>query len=369
MSASRRRSGAVPRPQNPRPGPPQMRPRGAQAHASRTARGARVQLVTWFGRHAQASVSTAGGLARAPIATALTVTIIGIALALPAGLLVGLSNLRAASGGAETAAAAQAAGVTRLSTRMAPTVSLYLAPEAGDDGARALASELRSTVGGAHTRVITRAEALAEYREMAGFGASLESLGVQDNPLPAVVVLSLTGAGSGQGMTSAGMQALVEQLEARPEVELAQMDLAWLERLDAIVELLKRGVLVVSALFGLGVLLIVGNSVRLAVERRREEIEIARLFGATEAFVRRPFLYAGALYGLFGGILALLLVTAALLALEGPAARLAALYASGFELRNLEPGPGAALLAGAALLGVAGAWLSVGARLRAMEPG
>ncbi|MGI9336608.1 MAG: cell division protein FtsX, partial [Gammaproteobacteria bacterium] len=226
------------------------------------------------------------------------------------------------------------------------------------------AQSLEREIAGASTRVIGRDEALAEYRELAGFGLSLETLGGR-NPLPAIVVVTMRGPTA----TPERMRGLLETLDARKEVELAQLDLAWMQKLDAMLTLMQRAILAVAAVFALGVVLIVGNTIRLAVERRSEEIEIVRLFGATDAFVRRPFLYAGSAYGLAGGALALVLVGFAQLGLSGPVLRLASLYASDFRLQGLGFGASFAVLAAGALLGLVGAWASVSSRLRVQEPG
>ena len=351
-SDQRRRTGAATQAAESRP----RRPGGASS-------GVRARrIATWFSRHAQACLGTLGGLARAPVTTALTVAVIGIALALPAGLFAVMANVRSVMEDETGNGAAD--GATGAASRLAPQLSLYLSQEVDDAGARALAEIVESEVEGATTRVIGREEALAEYRELAGFGVSLEALG-GSNPLPAVVVITVQGPAA----TPDRMAGLLETLDAHPDVEMAQLDLAWMQKLDAMLGLMRRAVLAVAALFALGVVLIVGNTIRLGVERRGEEIEIVRLFGATDAFVRRPFLYAGAIYGLAGGAVALTLVALAWLGLSGPVLRLADLYASGFRLEGLGAGASLAVLGAGVSLGLLGAWVSVSTRLRVLGTG
>jgi len=153
-----------------------------------------------------------------------------------------------------------------------------------------------------------------------------------------------------------------------PKVDFAQFDLAWLKRLYAILRIVERGVLVLAALLAAGVVLVVGNTMRLGIENRRQEIEIAKLFGATDAFIRRPFLYSGLLYGTLGGVIALLLVWTCFMLLGEPVQRLTALYSGSYRLHGLGPSASLVLLAAGAWLGLLGSWLSVGRHLSAIEP-
>lgn len=305
------------------------------------------RLRAWVTRHLQSFFYTLGLLSRAPVATLLTSAVIGMALALPAGLYVLLDNIQDATRGWDGSS----------------DVSLFLRLDAGDEAAGALAARLREwpTVGAA--RVITRAQALEEFRELSGFADVMDAFS-DDNPLPAVVVLTpAVDAGDG-----AAMETLMAQLQDLPEVDFAQFDLAWLKRLYGILAIVERGVLVVAVLLGAAVLLVVGNTLRLGIENRRREIEIAKLFGATDAFIRRPFLYSGLLYGLLGGLVALALVWVCVLVLDEPIARLTDLYAGDYRLRGLGLLPGLALPLAGGLLGLLGSWLSVGRHLAAIEP-
>ena len=148
-----------------------------------------------------------------------------------------------------------------------------------------------------------------------------------------------------------------------------QLDTDWVRRFTAILEALRRAVLIVTAVLAVAVLAIVGNTVRLDIDSRRAEIEVTKLVGGSDGFVRRPFLYGGFWYGLGGGLLAVLLTQAIELALEGPIARIATAYGSSFRLAGLDEAAALALLGGGAVLGWLGAWLSATRHLRAIEPG
>ncbi len=305
------------------------------------------RLRAWFIRHLQTFFYTLGLLARAPLATFLTAAVIGVALALPAGLYVVLDNVREATRGWDASS----------------QVSVFLKLDLDDRQARAMADRLEKWPDVEAVRIITRAQALQEFRALSGFAEVMEAFS-DDNPLPAVLVVEPR-----IGVTdTASVEQLVERLGALPEVDVAQLDLAWLKRLFAILRIVERGVLVLTALLAAGVLLVVGNTMRLGIENRRQEIEIAKLFGATDAFIRRPFLYSGLLYGAMGGLVAWLLVWIGFLLLGEPVERLTLLYSGEYRLQGLGLRASMVVLGGGALLGLLGSWLSVGRHLAAIEP-
>ncbi|OQX46977.1 MAG: cell division protein, partial [Candidatus Sedimenticola endophacoides] len=168
--------------------------------------------------------------------------------------------------------------------------------------------------------------------------------------------------------TPEAASALLDELQALDDVEFAQIDLQWVRRFHGITEIAQRTVLILGGLLGLAVLLVVGNTIRLEIENRRAEIEITKLIGGTNAFIRRPFLYSGLWYGLLGGLIAWLLVSLSLFLLESPVSQLAGLYESQFGLSGMGPGAFLLLLAGSALLGLLGSWIAVGRHLSAIEP-
>lgn len=301
----------------------------------------------WLNHHVQCAVATLGRLLRSPWATGMTVAVIAVALALPAGLFVLTDNLRQLVGGWDEAAA----------------VSVFLRPGLSDETARRVAAELRGWPELARVELIGAAEALQEFREQAGFGEALAQL--KENPLPAVLALFPR---QGHG-TLEQVRLVEERLEEIPEADFVRVDTQWLMRFQAILDLIQAAVLLLAGLLGLGVLLIVGNTIRLEIQNRSGEIEIMELVGATAAFIRRPFLYAGVWYGLLGGVVAWLLVTIAVVALQGPVSRLATLYRSEFPLSGIGFLTLLGMLGASMLLGLVGSWIAVNRHLREVEPG
>lgn len=300
----------------------------------------------WLLQHAQALVGSLGQYLRHPAGNLLTTAVIGIALALPAGFYLLLDNARALSG----------------HWHGPLQITLFLQSGIGADTAASLSERLAADPAINKATLIGRAEALAEYQNLSGFKAALDLL--DDNPLPDVISLEPVI----EGASEARIEQLIAGLEALPEVDSAYYDSQWIERLLLLLELIRRAVIMLSILLAGALLLIVGNTIRLALFSRRAEIEITKLFGGTDRFIRRPFLYSGLWHGLFGGIMAWLLVAVSLRLLQGPVRQLARLHGADFDLA----GPGVVnslILIGVAIaLGLSGAWLSVKRHLAAIEP-
>ena len=328
----------------PRP-PPEPGPDGVRAPAGPGDRRLATRLATWALRHAQVFFESLGRLSRTPFSTLMTAAVIGIALALPAGLHVILKNLQQLGGGLESAA----------------RISLFLKKDTSEAAARRMVRELSALPEVARVRYISRDEALAEFKRLSGFGAALDALA--ENPLPAVIVVT-----PALRQAPEAAARLLAKCKAYPAVDLAQLDQQWIQRLYALMDIAARGVQVLAVLLALGVVLVVGNTIRLAIQNRRDEIVIIKLIGGTDAFIRRPFLYAGFWYGLMGGAAAWLFIALALGALAGPVDQLAALYHSGFSLQGLGAEGAAVLMGLSVALGLAGSWLAVGRHLRAIEP-
>nr|WP_242467307.1 permease-like cell division protein FtsX [Thiocapsa imhoffii] len=299
----------------------------------------------WLNRHLQNAVATLGRLMRTPLPTGMTVAVIGISLALPAALFVATENLRTMAGGWEQAAAA----------------SLFLRQDIDDEEANRLAERLRANGAFAQVHLIDRDQALDEFRELGGFEDALSQL--QHNPLPIVLALYPHPSES----SPARLEALQTELIALPEADFVRMDTLWLQRFQAILDLAQRAVILLGGLLGLGVLLIVGNTIRLEILNRRSEIEIMELVGATAAFIRRPFLYTGAWYGFLGGMMAWFLVTIAVILLQQPVSRLATLYRSEFPLSGLGPLALLTILAGSITFSLIGSWIAVNRHLRGAD--
>jgi len=305
-----------------------------------------MNLGAYFSRHAQVLVGSLGRIAQQPLAAFMTMAVIGVALALPLLLNVFLQNARAASGNLTDAF----------------DLSVYLDKKADPGRAEALAKQLRLRGDVASVRVITADQALRDFRTGSGFGKALDAL--KDNPLPDTLVVTPTlDAGTPQGTES--LKAAIGTL---PDVQIVQLDTEWVKRLHAILDVIRHGVVLTAALLGIGVVLVVSNTIRLDILNRRAEIEVMKLVGASDGFTRRPFLYTGIWYGLGGGFLDVVLVAIGTVFLGEPVARLALLYGSGFRLEGLGFVSTLQVVAGAAALAWAGSWLAVRRHIRAIEP-
>jgi cell division transport system permease protein len=301
-------------------------------------------LKAWARDHARVAVTSLGRLYRHGGTSLMTAAVIGIALSLPAALQVLVGNARLVSGSWEGAA----------------RISLYLKSNVNDAQARAFADTVRHMDGVADVQYISSDQALAEFKQLSGFADAVSVL--DKNPLPAVLVVRPVD-------TSPEAAAdLQHQLAGNANVDQVRLDLQWLKRLTAILDIVRRVVDILAALLGLAVIFVVGNTIRLEIGGRRTEIEVSKLLGATDSFIRRPFLYHGAWYGFAGGFIACLLVAGAVALMTAPAGRLAGLYGSTYELQGLGFLGVLGLIAGGALLGWAGSWLAVARHLRAIEP-
>ena len=339
QATPRRKRGASPRRESPR------RPRRRAGERLRIPGAA--DLAGWVTRHAQTLVGTLGRLTRQPGGTAMTVAVIGIALALPAGLQLLVANVRALSGQWDDSV----------------ELSVYLEPGTSLDRARTVAREVGEMDGVSEVEFVSAEDSLARFRESSGLGATLDALG--ENPLPHLVAVRPGPEHS----SPEALDALAQALRELPEADLVQADTEWVRRLYAMLDVVRRIVLLAAVMLSVGVVVIVGNTIRLDIQNRRDEIEVTKLIGATDAFIRRPFLYLGFWYGLAGGLLALLLVEAGLVVLSGPVGRLAGLYGSTFRPAGPGLGGGLLLVAGGAALGWLGAWASASRHMRRIEPG
>jgi cell division transport system permease protein len=305
-----------------------------------------MSLASYTTRHGHALLSSVGRLFRSPLATLLTLIVIALALALPMGLRLFVSNAHAATGGFANAI----------------DVSVYLKTDVPLEKARQLAARARERSDIAEVTVIPAEQALEEFREYSGFGVALEAL--QGNPLPHVLLIRPADATA----PAASLDALRKYLGAWPEVDLVQIDSEWVMRFGALLDVLRSVLLISALVLGIGVLAVIGNTIRLEILNRRAEIEVTKLVGGSNAFVRRPFLYTGMLYGIGGALLAWAIIAGAVLALDAPVERLARLYSSQFVLLGLSREEIGTLLGAGAVLGWLGAWISAARHLRSIEP-
>jgi cell division transport system permease protein len=293
----------------------------------------------WFDHHLYSFVASLGRVARRPWATVLTVGVMAVALALPLGLWLVLGNVERFAGNVQQARA----------------ISVFLKPAVDVAQAQALAATLRGRGDIDRVELRTPQQGLEELRA-SGLGEAITAVG--DNPLPSLLVITPKGD---EAMLASSLQQL-------PEADLVQHDAVWRQRLDGWLRFGGRVALVLAALLGLGALLVVGNTVRLDIQSRREEIGVQQLLGATDGFIRRPFLYLGAWYGLAAGAFAIGLLTLAAIALRAPLAELASSYGSRFMLTGFDLPTALVVILGAAVLGWFGAGIVTGHYLRQTRP-
>ena len=278
-----------------------------------------------------------------PLGSLMTVLVIAIALVVPAGLRVMVDNARALSGTWEGAA----------------DFTVYLEMAVDDPAAEALTQQVGQRNDVERAELLSRSDALAEFRAYSGFGGALDLL--DENPLPHALIVRPAGTG-------ADLDRLVAELDALEETALVQLDTEWLERLRAILDLARRVVDVTTVLLGLAVIVVIGNTIRLEIGNRREDIEIIKLVGGSDGYIRRPFLYLGLCYGLGAGILAALIIILGLGLVASPARALMELYGSDYRLAGLSLSDTAWLLGVGGFLGWAGAGIAVARHLREIEP-
>ncbi len=297
-------------------------------------------------RHIQALLGSLGRLARNPFSTALTVLVIALALALPAALRLLVLDAQAATGGFSSAI----------------DLSVYLKNDVPLAKARQLEHNVRERADVARVELISAEQAMEEFRNYSGFGAALEAL--KDNPLPHVLHVQPRN----DAQSAMAVESLRRYFTAWPEVDLVQVDTEWVKRFNAILDVLRNLLAIVAVLLGTGVIAVIGNTIRLEILNRRAEIEVTKLVGGSNAFVRRPFLYTGVLYGLAGALLAWAIVQTAVIVLDRPIATLAEVYGSHFSLEGPPLDEVGVLLATGIALGWLGAWISAARHLRRIEP-
>lgn len=300
---------------------------------------------TWLLRHASTATAALGRLAKQPLASLMTILVIAVTLALPAALHLVIKNAQSLSG----------------SWADALDFSVYLETGTSVEAARELAALIEGRADVETVTLIPADEALEEFKAQSGFGSALEHL--PDNPLPHALVVRPAAANTSESIT-----LLQEEIANLPETDLVQADTAWVQRFHAILEILERAIAIGAGLLGAAILVVIGNTIRLDIQNRREEIEVTKLIGASNGFVRRPFLWSGLWYGLGGGLLALALVAYGLHALEAPVTRLAGLYDSPYTLLALSFRESLVIVGIGVLLGLAGSWLAAARHMRRIEP-
>ncbi|HEY5993003.1 MAG TPA: permease-like cell division protein FtsX [Gallionellaceae bacterium] len=295
-------------------------------------------------QHLRTLFATLRHLFAAPVSSALNILIMGIAMSMPVGLYVLLQN------------------VQELSARMSGTqqISLFLALNTSKEEAAQIGRRLEQHSAISRAEFVPREQALEQLKRTSGLSDVIGAL--NQNPLPDAYIAHPRNA------DPKALEALRDELQKWPKVEHAQLDTAWVRKLDALLGFVRLGVLILAGLLSIALVAITFNTIRLQILTRREEIEISKLIGATDGFIRRPFLYFGFVQGLAAGAAAWLIIAASLALLNAKLAGVALLYGSNFALHYLTAGDSLALLLFAAYLGWLGAWLSVSQHLWQIEP-
>lgn len=300
---------------------------------------------TWLMRHVSNAIGSLGRLFRQPFASLMIVLVIAVTLAIPAALSLVVKNAQSVSEGWDNAL----------------DFSIYLNRGLNESEADGLARLIQQRADVESVQLITASQALTEFKQQSGFGQALDQL--SENPLPHTLVVRPSPSNTSQSMI-----LLHEELGNLPEADIVQVDTEWVQRFHAILDIVRQAIVIGASLLGVAITVIIGNTIRLDIQNRREEIEVTKLIGASNAFVRRPFLWSGFWYGLFGGLLALGLVQYGLFLLEQPAARLAGLYQSSVRATTLTLSESLYILGVGVLLGLVGSWFAAARHMRRIEP-
>ena len=283
-------------------------------------------------------------LSTEPLQSLITVLVIAIALALPGALYLAVENLERLGGDIEAS--------TQITVFVDLDASQYAISE--------LESQLQTLTGVKRITFISRAEALTEFQELSGFGSALDAM--EDSPLPPIFAVQPDSV----EFDRAG--EIAAQIEKFENVDLVKVDMQWLERLRSMLEIGEKLITALGVTLGLGVLLAVASTIRLAIQSRTDEIIVIRLVGGTDSYIRRPFLYTGLVIGFTGALIALLFLFISVSWLNVSIENLARLYESRFSLHNLSFRGFFGVIAIGSALGLLGAWFAVQKHLRSIEP-
>jgi cell division transport system permease protein len=302
-------------------------------------------MKAWIDAHYHALFLVLKRLRDAPLASLIMTGVIGVTLSLPAGLYMVIDNLRNVAGSIATE----------------PQITLFLNLDSNTADIKDIEQRLKTEATIRDFQFLGREAAWHALQEKNGLNDTLA--GLQKNPLPDAFVIHA------KSTDPVEIETLQQALASWPHIEHAQMDAAWVKRLYAVLQLGNKAVLILAGLLGFALFAIIGNTIRLQILTQREEIEVSKLIGATDRFIRRPFLYAGTLHGLLGGVMAWLILLATLYIFNLSVSDLARLYASDFKLMPLGLNASLTLIGGSALLGWLGSWSAVGRYLAQIELG
>jgi cell division transport system permease protein len=301
-------------------------------------------MKNWLLQHIRVLRSALNRLFATPVASLLNILVIGIALSLPAGVYVLLESVQSL--------ADQVVGT--------PQISVFLNMNASKDDIERIGKQIKQQDAVDHLEYVSREQALEQLKQSTGLADVIG--GLTQNPLPNAYIVYPKKSGAQT------LEALRDELQKWPKLEKVQLDSAWANKLEALLKFGRLAVLVLAVLLSFALVAITFNTIRLQILTQRDEIEVSKLIGATNAFIRRPFLYFGLLQGLLGGAAACLIIIASFALLNNGLAELAQLYASNFALHALSASDSLTLLLFSAYLGWLGAWLSVAQHLRRTGP-
>lgn len=304
------------------------------------------RFVTFWLHHAQQCIGSLGELARYPFASLMTMAVLGLSLTLPATLYVIVKNTDSVG----------------ANFQQSSEITVFLKQNLNEQEVVTFAKRMQLNAAVTETRLIDKASALDEFRERSGFGEALETL--DENPLPDVLLVTPHE----DHRSPAAAEALLQELKQQREVDEARLDVGWLQRFQAIVQLIRDGFLGLASLLCIAVVLIVGNTIRLNISGKRDEIMVMKLVGATDAYIQRPFLYTGLWYGIVGGVITWLATAVLLWWLSGAVRDIADLYDSQFRLTGLNLAEMGVIWALAIGLGLLGSHIAVRKHVRAIEP-
>ena len=291
-------------------------------------------------------VHSLGEMWRTRLASLMTIAVLGLSLTLPATLYLVVKNVQQVSSGFEEAS----------------EISLFVKESMSEQETQTLVKRLALYAEVESVEFISKQQALTEFKDVSGFGQALEYL--ESNPLPDVVLVTPTK----RHRQPNAAKALLTKLENEREVDFGKLDIAWLERLNALLDLLKESVITIALLLLTSVTLIIGNTIRLSIMDKKEEIQVMKLVGATNTFIHAPFLWTGIWYGVIGGLFAFICIALMMWWLTSAVSSVAGVYQTSFSLIGLTLNEFGALVLLATSLGFIGSYLSVNRYIKEIEP-
>lgn len=301
---------------------------------------------TYLMLHAQALFSSLGRMSRNSFTSAMTIIVMAIAISLASGFYLLVVNMQQLTGEIETS----------------NQISLFLKPAVSDNSGKKLADRIKKNSAIEQVTVITKQQGLEQFKEYSGFGDALNVL--ESNPLPTVIQVLPKNTLSDLN----AIESLMLEFNQLPQVDFAQLDMQWIQRMQSMMAIMQRAVFILTLLLGFAVIVITGNTIRLELQNRKDEVLVAKLVGATHSFIQRPFLYTGFWLGFIAGLVAWILVSIIMLIIQGPVERLSNLYDGAFDLSYLSFVDIISLLGLSSVLGVIGAWIVLYSQLQQIKP-